>query len=135
MNYQKYSSTIITILSILLVLSVGFITISFTTSNIHWVSTLLKQEPSFLNVYQQKNVVGNQLIPTNAYEVYFSAKDNYKTVILTFKMKDENNNIFYEEKIIFEDCEKDEGYCKIHYVSTEDMLKAKHAWCELVSYY
>ena len=44
-------------------------------------------------------------------------------------------HVFYEEKIIFENCKKDEGHSKTHYVSTENMLKAKRVWCELVSYY
>ena len=135
MNYQKYSGTIITILSILLVLSIGFIAMSFTTSNIHWVSALFKKEPANLTVYQQHDAVAGQLIYKNAYDILFSAKSDYKEVILLFKMQDENNNIFYEEKIIFENSQKEERCCKTHHVSVENMLKAKRVWCELVSYY
>ena len=135
MNYQKYNSTIIGILSFLLILSIIFIAISFNTNNVYWVSTLLKQEPANLTVYQQYDAVAGQLIYKNAYDILFSAESDYKEVTLSFKMQDENNNIFYEEKIIFENSQKEERCCKTHYVSTEDMLKAKRVWCELVSYY
>ena len=135
MNYQRYSKIIIPVLSVLLTISIGFIAISFTASNIHWVSTLFKQEPSDISIYQQKTVVAGELIPTNAYDTYFFAEDNYKNVVLVFKMKDENNVVFYEEKIVFENCKEDEGHSKTHYVSAENMLKAKRVWCELVSYY
>ena len=135
MNFQKHNKAIISILSIFLVLSTSFIVISYSASNIHWISTLFKQEPSDISVYQQHEAVAGQLIYKNAYDTYFFAEDNYKNVVLIFKMKDENNTVFYEEKIIFENCKKDEGHSKTHYVSTENMLKAKRVWCELVSYY
>ena len=134
MNCRKYNN-IITVLSIILVLSIGFITISFTTNNIHWISTLFKQEPVNISVHQQFDAIAGQIIDKNAYDIVFSAKSDYKEVTLLFKMRDESNNVFYQEKIIFENSKKGETCCKTHHVSLENMLKAKRIWCELVSYY